>query len=167
MSIADTLLLLLILVTALGCGLMGGLFFAFSNFVMQALERIPAQSAVTAMQSINQVVLNRLFLSLFLGTAITCAILLTWAWLRWPLPGSLCIGIGSGLYLLGNVLVTMLFNVPRNQSLARLDPASSEAASAWPSYARVWNRWNHVRTITALAATAWLMVALLRVVWTQ
>ncbi|WKY30582.1 hypothetical protein [Pseudomonas donghuensis] len=82
MSITDTLLLLLILVTALGCGLMGGLFFAFSNFVMQALERIPAQSAVTAMQSINQVVLNRLFLSLFLGTAVTCAILLTWAWLR-------------------------------------------------------------------------------------
>ncbi|TDF82500.1 DUF1772 domain-containing protein [Pseudomonas sp. H9] len=160
MSIADTLLLLLILATALGCGLMGGLFFAFSNFVMTALERIPEQSAVTAMQSINKVVLNRLFLALFLGTALTSIMLLTWAYQRWPLPGSLCMAIGSALYLVGNIVVTMLFNVPKNQALARLDPASSEATAAWHRYVPSWNRWNHVRTVTALAAAAWLMVAL-------
>ncbi|MEG1040814.1 MAG: anthrone oxygenase family protein [Pseudomonas sp.] len=160
MSIVDTLLLLLILATALGCGLMGGLFFAFSNFVMTALERIPEQSAVTAMQSINKVVLNRLFLALFLGTAATSIGLLFWAYQRWPLPGSLCMAIGSALYLAGNIVVTLLFNVPKNQALARLDPASSEAAAAWHRYVPSWNRWNHVRTITALAAAAWLMAAL-------
>ncbi|WP_442107805.1 anthrone oxygenase family protein [Pseudomonas sp. NUPR-001] len=160
MSIVDTLLLLLILATALGCGLMGGLFFAFSNFVMTALERIPEQSAVTAMQSINKVVLNRLFLALFLGTAATSIGLLIWAYQRWPLPGSLCMAIGSALYLAGNIVVTLLFNVPKNQALARLDPASSEAAAAWHRYVPSWNRWNHVRTITALAAAAWLMAAL-------
>ncbi|KJK08288.1 MULTISPECIES: DUF1772 domain-containing protein [Pseudomonas] len=160
MSVVDTLLLLLILATALGCGLMGGLFFAFSNFVMKALERIPEQSAVTAMQSINQVVLNRLFLALFFGTALTSIALLVWAYQRWPLPGSLCMAIGSALYLAGNVVVTMLFNVPKNQSLARLDPASAEAAVAWHRYVPTWNRWNHVRTVTALAAAAWLMLAL-------
>ena len=160
MSVVDALLLLLILATALGCGLMGGLFFAFSNFVMKALERIPEHSAVAAMQSINQVVLNRLFLALFLGTALTSVGLLIWAYQRWPLPGSLCMAIGSGLYLAGNIIVTMLFNVPKNQALARLDPASSEAAAAWHRYVPSWNRWNHVRTITALAAAAWLMLAL-------
>lgn len=160
MSIVDTLLLLLILATALGCGLMGGLFFAFSNFVMTALERIPEQSAVTAMQSINKVVLNRLFLALFLGTAATSIGLLIWAYQRWPQPGSLCMAIGSALYLAGNIVVTLLFNVPKNQALARLDPASSEAAAAWHRYVPSWNRWNHVRTITALAAAAWLMAAL-------
>jgi uncharacterized membrane protein len=160
MSVIDTLLLLLILATALGCGLMGGLFFAFSNFVMTALERIPEQSAVAAMQSINKVVLNRLFLALFLGTAVTCVALLVWAYQRWPLPGSLCMAIGSALYLAGNIVVTMLFNVPKNQSLARLDPASPEAAAAWHRYVPGWNRWNHVRTVTALAAAAWLMLAL-------
>ncbi|MEE1867813.1 anthrone oxygenase family protein [Pseudomonas auratipiscis] len=160
MSVIETLLLLLILATALGCGLMGGLFFAFSNFVMKALERIPEQSAVAAMQSINQVVINRLFLALFFGTALTSIALLVWAYQRWPLPGSLCMAIGSALYLAGNVLVTLLFNVPKNQTLARLDPASSEAAAAWHRYVPSWNRWNHVRTATALAAAAWLMLAL-------
>ena len=37
--------------------------------------------------------------------------------------------MGGGLYLAGNIIVTMLFNVPKNQALARLDPASSEAAA--------------------------------------
>ncbi|MCW2271040.1 MULTISPECIES: DUF1772 domain-containing protein [Pseudomonas] len=160
MSLVEILLLLLILATALGCGLMGGLFFAFSNFVMKALERIPEQSAVTAMQSINQVVLNRLFLALFFGTALTSVGLLIWAYQRWPLPGSLCMAIGSALYLAGNVVVTMLFNVPKNQALAKLDPGSAEAAAAWQRYVPGWNRWNHVRTVTALAAAAWLMLAL-------
>jgi len=160
MSVVDTLLMLLIVATALGCGLMGGLFFAFSNFVMKALERIPEQSAVTAMQSINKVVLNRLFLALFFGTALTSIALLIWAYQRWPLPGTVCMAIGSGLYLLGNVVVTMLFNVPKNKTLDRLDPASAEASAAWHRYVPSWNRWNHVRTITALAAAAWLMLAL-------
>lgn len=160
MSIADALLLFLIVATALGCGLMGGLFFAFSNFVMKALERIPEQSAVTAMQSINQVVLNRVFFALFFGTALTSIALLIWAYQRFPLPGSVCMAIGSGLYLVGNILVTVLIHVPKNQSLARLDPASTEAVNAWHRYVPSWSRWNHVRTITALAAAAWLMLAL-------
>ena len=65
----------LILLTALGSALMAGTFFAFSNFVMPALGKLPAEQGLAAMQSINRVVLNPLFLSVFVGTAVAAAIL--------------------------------------------------------------------------------------------
>ena len=57
----------------LGCGLVAGVFFAFSTFVMRALERRPAPEAIAAMQSINVAVLNPWFLGVFVGTALVCA----------------------------------------------------------------------------------------------
>ena len=54
----------------LGSALVGGIFFAFSSFVMKALARVPAAEGIAAMQSINVVVLNPSFLSAFIGTAV-------------------------------------------------------------------------------------------------
>lgn len=53
----------------LGAGLIGGLFFAFSSFVMKALSEIAPAEGIHAMQSINRVVINPAFLGVFLGTA--------------------------------------------------------------------------------------------------
>jgi len=133
---------------ALGCALVGGIFFAFSNFVMKALFRIPAPSGIAAMQAINVTVLNPLFLALFFGTAALCVLLL---FLRWDSLSALG---GAGLYLVGTIGVTMAFNVPRNNALARLDPANSVAA--WRRYVQEWTWWNHVRTLAAVAAAALL-----------
>jgi uncharacterized membrane protein len=66
----DDLLFVLTLMTALGCGLIGGTFFAFSAFVMRALSYLPPAHGIAAMQSINVVVLNRWFLPPFCGTAV-------------------------------------------------------------------------------------------------
>src|SRR5215510_625162 len=60
MAIVDGLLFTLTFVTALGCGLIAGLFFAFSVAVMQALARLPAAGGIAAMQSINSAILNPL-----------------------------------------------------------------------------------------------------------
>ena len=38
---SDGLLTVLTLISALGCGLVGGIFFAFSAFIMNALSRLP------------------------------------------------------------------------------------------------------------------------------
>ncbi|HET9531010.1 MAG TPA: hypothetical protein VFQ92_11700, partial [Blastocatellia bacterium] len=57
------------IVTALGSGLIAGVFFAFSSFVMRALCRLPTREAIAAMKSINVAVLNAWFLGTFLGTA--------------------------------------------------------------------------------------------------
>src|SRR5687767_8238217 len=60
------------LVAALGAGLIAGVFFAFSTFVMPALARLPAAQGIAAMQSINITVMNRWFLAAFMGTTLVC-----------------------------------------------------------------------------------------------
>jgi uncharacterized membrane protein len=50
--------------------------------------------------------------------------------------------------------------VPRNNALARVDPASEEGARVWRTYLVEWTRMNHVRTVAGLAASALLAAAL-------
>jgi uncharacterized membrane protein len=147
-------------IAAIGSGLIGGVFFAFSSFVMPALRRLPPEQSVAAMQSINIAVLDPMFLGLFLGTAVGCVILVVSALLTWQKPGAACVLVGSALYLLGTFPVTAVFNVPRNDALATLDPVSAESAQFWAEYVAGWTLWNHVRTIAAIAAAILLMIAL-------
>jgi uncharacterized membrane protein len=156
----DDLLFLLILVCAIGSGLIAGVFFALSSFVMKALDRIPAAQGIAAMQSINVVVLNPLFLGVFLGAAAGCILLAIAALLQWHRPGAPYILAGSLLYVVGTVLVTRVFNVPRNNALASVDPASTDAARLWADYVKSWTNWNHVRTIAAMAAAASLIMSI-------
>jgi hypothetical protein len=57
----DCVLFVLTFLAALGSALIGGLFFAFSAFVMRALGRLPPAGGIAAMQSINVAVLNPVF----------------------------------------------------------------------------------------------------------
>lgn len=68
----EGLLFILKLISALGSGLMAGVFFAFSTSVMKALDQLPPNESIAAMQSINVAIINPLFLSVFLGTAVGC-----------------------------------------------------------------------------------------------
>jgi uncharacterized membrane protein len=148
------------LVAALGCGLMAGFFFAFSFTVVGALARLPAAQGIAAMQHINVVVINPWFGTAFFGTALVCAVLAVSSLFRWQSPGSAYLLVGGLLYLVGTLLVTIVFNVPRNNALAALDPTSVEAASYWADYLTTWTAWNHVRTAAPLAAAASLTIAL-------
>ena len=162
MATIDGWLFVLKLVSALGCGLIAGAFFAFSSFVMKALSRVPASEGMAAMQSINVVVLNPLFLGVFVGTAALCVAGLVFSFLRWHEPGAGYLLAGSLLYLAGTFLVTMALNVPLNDALAAVAPAAAEAKELWASYLVRWTAWNHVRTVAALAATACFILALRR-----
>lgn len=156
----NNLLFFLTLFSALGCGLIAGVFFAFSAFVMKALASLPSAQGIAAMQSINVAVLNPWFLGTFLGTTATCILLAVSSLLSWHKPGAAYLLVGSTLYLVGTVLVTGAFNVPRNEALAAIDPASADATNLWGQYVTRWTIWNHVRTVTALAAAASLTIAL-------
>jgi len=154
------LFIILTLLSALGCGLIGGVFFAFSTFVIKALANLPGGQGIVAMKSINVTVLNPLFLGVFLGTALGCVILTVSSVLMWQKPGAAFLIAGSALYLLGTVLVTIVCNVPRNEALTTLDPASAESARLWAQYVAGWTAWNHARTVAALAASGAFMMAL-------
>jgi uncharacterized membrane protein len=111
------------------------------------------------MQSINIVVINPLFLGVFIGTAVIALLLAALVLFQ----GALGMGYllaGSALYVIGCFGVTMLGNVPLNNALAPLEAGSDEAASLWARYLKDWLKWNHVRTIAALAACGAFILAL-------
>lgn len=159
MSMVDNLRPL-ILLTALGCGLVAGVLFAFSTFVMNALARLQPDRGIAAMQSINITAISPLFMFALFGTAAACLILAAQAILKWQQPSSVYIVIGSLLYLVGTTVVTIAFNVPLNDALAVVKPESPEGASLWARYLTNWTLWNHVRTVSSLAAATMLAIAL-------
>jgi uncharacterized membrane protein len=158
---SERVLPLMTIATALGCGLVAGAFFAFSTFVMKALSRLPAAEGIRAMQSINVVVINPWFMGALFGTGAACALLAVAAPMTWSQPGAGLRLAGCLVYLVGTVLVTMVFNVPRNNVLASLQPDAVESASVWARYVSGWTAWNTVRTVAALAAAALLTLGLL------
>ena len=151
---------LLPFVAALGAGVMAGIFFVFSAFMMTALGRLPPPQGIAAMQSINSAILNPLFFLVFLGTAVLCLLAAIAAIVDWPFPQAFFLIAGSVLYLVGALLVTMQCNVPLNLALDRSNAESADGALLWLRYLRVWTAWNHVRTVASLAAMAAFMLAL-------
>ncbi len=61
---------------------------------------------------------------------------------------------GGVLYVIGMFVCTLAFNVPLNDALAAVDPASVEGASVWARYLADWTLWNHVRTVSSTLACA-------------
>ncbi|WP_245572583.1 DUF1772 domain-containing protein [Actinokineospora enzanensis] len=129
---------------AVGGGLMAGIFFAFSVFVMRALASLPAERGIAAMQALNRTILTPLFLLLFLGVGVLGAVLAVIG------PPS-CL-VGGALYVLGVLVVTGARNVPWNNELDALAPNTAEAADYWAGYLRRWTAWNHVRTVASTGA---------------
>jgi uncharacterized membrane protein len=156
----DKLLFVLTSCSALGCGIISGVFFAFSSFVMKGLSRLPAAEGIAAMQAINVAAVTPLFMLVLFGTAAACVLLAVLSLSNWHKPGAACLLIGSLFYLTGPILVTAMFNVPRNNALAATEPAGVDALHLWAAYVSSWTAWNHLRALAAVAAAAFLIIAL-------
>lgn len=159
----EGLVLPLAFAAAVGAGLMAGFFFAFSVSVMGALRRVPAEQGIAAMQQINVVVLNPVFLAVFFGAALLSLASGVASFLMADGSGSTFLLAGGSVYILGSFLVTVACNVPRNDALAAVDPSSEEGAALWAGYLKAWTMWNHVRMIASLAAAV-LFTAAVRTV---
>lgn len=138
-----------------GSGIVTGLLFAFANFVLRALDDLPAQHGMFAMQRINERILNPVFLTFFLATPLLCAAIALSTLGALDRPGHLSLLLGAVAYLAGPLAITLRCNVPLNNRLA--DTPVDAAALQWPLYQRRWQRWNHART--ALGMLAMLLLA--------
>jgi uncharacterized membrane protein len=148
------------LVSAVGCGLVAGLLFAFSTSVMPALGRRPAAQAIAAMQAMNVAILNPAFGLVFGGTTVSCLLLAVTAPFTTEQAGAGWRALGGLLFVVGSFLVTMVVNVPLNDALAEADPDSREGEQLWERYLTRWTAWNHLRTLAAAAAATILALAL-------
>lgn len=136
----------------LGAGIIAGVFYAFSSFIMKALARVPSREGIATMQSINVVVLNPSFLGVFMGTVVISVLVAALAIKGWATPAAPFFLAGALLYVIGTFLVTGLGNVPLNNQLAAVSATDPEAVALWEHYLDRWTLLNTVRTVAATAA---------------
>lgn len=151
---------ILMLLAILGTGLIAGTFFVFSVAIMPAFRRLPPNEGMAAMQSINRVIQNPIFLGVFMGTAlisIVSAVMSVW---NWSSPASYYIFAGAAFYVIVSFLQTIVFNVPLNNALDAADATTATGQDVWSNYLTAWTYWNHVRTVASIAATASLAIGL-------
>ena len=131
LNMAQQLVLLLAVLVTVGTGLIAGVFFAFSTFVMRALDQLGAVAAVSTMQSINVLVINPWFLGTFFGSAILSLAL------TFVAPGhpGYVFFVGAAIsYVGGTFLVTVVANVPLNNRLAAMSAHDASATLEWDLY---------------------------------
>lgn len=145
---------LVVLTALLLCGAIFGFFYAWVCSTMWGLDTLPPDVAIAAMQAMNGSVRNVVFAPAFFGTgpALFLAAAVVW---RGGVPRSAGLLAVAGLvYVCGAMLLTFIVNVPMNEALAMVDPASPDAAQVWAAYSGRWQVWNVARTVASGLALA-------------
>ena len=144
----------------IGAGLNAGVFFTFSTFTMSGLKRLAPSAGAAAMQEINREAPKAPLMSLFFGTALLSAALLVDGLGNLDEVAARYQVAAGVLFLVGVIMLTGMYHVPRNDKLDRLDPESNHGQRYWEIYRHQWTRMNHVRTIAPAVAAALLAVSL-------
>lgn len=157
----SALVFVLLQLSILAYAVVGGVFLAFSDFIMRSLAHAGGASGVAAMQVINREVYRWVFMALFLGmAAVSIFILIYGAMNLTGGPGTLII-LGALVYLFGCFAVTVFFNVPMNETLAGMDLSSDATQDYWTrTYLPRWTKWNTVRTLACALAAAMMLFGL-------
>lgn len=146
----------------LAYALVGGVFLAFSDFIMRSLALTGGHGGVEAMQVINREVFRWIFMALFLGmAALSVAVAAYGAFGLSGHAGTLIMTAGL-VYLIGCFGVTIFFNVPMNEALAGMDMSSGTTQDYWvQTYVPRWTFWNSVRTVACVMSATLLLLGLL------
>ena len=158
MSIA---ILSLLQAATLAYAIVGGVFIAFSDFIMRSLARTSGTGGIEAMQIINREVFRWLFMALFIGLApVSIGIALYGLIMIGGSAGNvLCV---AGLtYVIGCFGVTVCYNVPLNERLAKVSVADASTVDFWEqTYVPRWTWWNTVRGLACVVSSALMIIVL-------
>lgn len=153
---------LLAQVAVIAYALVGGVFLAFSDFIMRSLARTSGTGGAEAMQVINREVFRWVFMVLFLGLAPASLVVAA--------AGFFSIGGGAGalfagaglIYFIGCFGVTVLFNVPLNEALAKMNLDEPATQAFWSdTYVPRWTFWNSVRGFACVVSASFMLAGLL------
>lgn len=142
-------------------GLMAGLFAAFAYSVMPGLHRSDDHTFVTAMQRINQAILNGWFMTCFLGALVALGLAAVTQWTDGDREVFAYVVAASVLYLTMFV-ITAAVNVPLNNELADVGSPDriADLAAVRARFESRWVTWNIVRAVTSTGAFGCLVWAL-------
>ena len=145
----------------LAYALVGGVFLAFSDFIMRSLSRTGGTGGLEAMQVVNREVFRWVFMALFLGMAVVSALLAGYAAFALAGPPGTLILLAGLVYLVGCFGVTVVCNVPMNEALGAMDPSEETAFAYWSdTYLPRWTFWNTVRTLACVASAVLMLLGL-------
>ena len=153
----------LTIVAAMGAATFGGALFAFSAFVMHALDRTPTRSAVEAMQQINLSAPRPPLVLVMVGTTLVSLALVVFSAVdlfTGDATAASWLTVAGCAAFLASIVITGTFHIPRNNALASVAADGQDAASVWAGYSGPWQRGNHVRTAAALGGALFLVLSL-------
>lgn len=155
---------LLMQIAVVAYALVGGVFLAFSDFIMRSLAITGSTRGVEAMQVINREVFRWVFMVLFLGMAAVSLVVTGYSVIHLGGPAGMLIALAGVIYLVGCLGVTIVFNVPMNEALATMDLSADRTREYWTrTYLPRWTFWNTVRTSACVLSASLLLFGLL---WT-
>ncbi len=147
------------LVLALWSAVVGGVFSAFSEFIMRGLLRAAPAGGIESMQHINRTVLRTQFVAGILIIAPISVAVAVYALMALDGLAATLLVAAACVYVPSVFLMTIIGNVPMNNRLASLDHRSGEAEAYWREYGRKWTRLNHVRTLGSVATASLYFIA--------
>jgi uncharacterized membrane protein len=149
---------------ALWSAVIGGVFSAFSEFVMSGLLRAAPAGGIEAMQHINRTVLKTQFVAGIFLIAVFSVGFAVFAVSNFTGYARVNLILAPLIYLPTVFLMTIFGNVPMNNKLARLDHNSSEAKAYWIEYGRVWTRLNHFRSAGCVVTAVFYTIAAIQLI---
>ena len=146
-------------------GLLAGLFYGWQCSVTNGLALLPDKEYLMAFQSMNKAILNPVFFLSFMGSLIALAIT-TFIFYRTG-SGDVLPYLTTSLtiYAIGVFGITMVCNVPLNETLARFDinlATEVDIQKIRSGFELRWNNWHLIRTIASVASFVVLTIPLLK-----
>ena len=151
--------LYLCLFLALWSAVIGGVFSAFSEFIMAALLRAEPAGGIESMQQINKTVIRTQFVAGILLIAPASILFALYSLTVFEGAALAALIAAPLVYVPSVFLMKIIGNVPMNNRLDRLDHTSPDAQAYWARYGRDWTRLNHVRTLGSVATAVVYMAS--------
>lgn len=152
---------------AVGSAIVGGIYANFSTRVMPRLGSLPDAEAIETMQRFNREALQAPFTALFFGTAIASVWTVVYSFGKGErAAGDWICAAGGVLYLAGWVL-TIVYNVPRNDLLGGVTAGTAEGTRVWRIYLTEWTSANSVRAVLSLLGALALGAGTVMKIWSK
>jgi len=154
---------MVMLVSVILDAMAGGIIFIFSNTILPSLATLDPEVAIKAMNTINVIIVNPLFVISFFGGLISGYP----AYVMWKNPDEFSkparyYAIAATLtFFFGEFLVTVTQNVPRNDALLVVDPESDDGVNYWEvNFLQGWRAWNTARCVFSMIASVFAGLSL-------
>ena len=143
---------IILAIAILFTGLMAGIFFTWSNAVKPGIGKLSDLEYLTALQSMNRVILNNTFKLVFIGAVIAVAFVPIFYFNLYPKNIFWLFISALIIYWFGAFGVTIFGNIPLNEILDKCNLESmtlSEIKALRTSIEAKWNNLNLIRSVSS------------------